>query len=1458
MRRASFSKFIFAFFLLLLGSSSLFAQLDPRLQTGTTDTDVLDVYKSGGAKPELLTIFDFSGSMHAVYWDARYFTNAAQSSHGNQWGLGALGDFPGIVPVIDDHGKIYMVQGTGYFNNINTDGSGNAILPAGITNDGSATLIKPDGSVLVTASAGTYSQAQLTAFVKQASHVRVTVTATIGANTVARTIDLPLPWVILTPAKNSNATNTITFVTDPSGGPSIEPDQMYLDNTQNNIVNDLNSLPFPSGATNNCYKIGRFHFNIDFLWWIFFGKDTRNSTNNGSNLGTQFVIPAVLTKVNGVATTGQEPVTPTQAQLDAYCSGFTVGSDYPKAWTNGLSGYSRFLALKNAVVRSWFANQTKVWWGYRYLDNAEEVTTNVSPDNGNAASTAVSRDIRLFRPAPNGSQPDTQLKKFLALSPSTSTPLTYAFANGYTQLSLNKDASSSFGTSQGGGQSGTESPIPACRKTFMVVFTDGIANDGLSSNGAGDAIGTGSDIYGLFPNEINANLQLISNGGLNSLVPGTSGRFNIWTLAGVAAHFDPASSGYVSPTSANSSISLPTAAPFNISDRGATVGNKRQIRTMTVAMSVAGSTLSPGSGKSDLFRAALYGNPDTTAWDVNAKPFDPNDSTANDSTVNPFFFDATDVNKLSSALTTIISEVTSAAGSISAPSSPLVGLNLGKQAYLGLFQTAARGPVWQGDLLMAGIQANSSGIQFLDNLGGVAATITSNNANWSAAKMLATTARQWNKRNIYTNLPGTTTLIPLNENNTAVFTPAVFTPPGGTAPTAAQVTSLIRFIRGANGTDQVAGGSVAYGNNASLSGTTGNRPNVLGDIINSSPVALEYPMPDASVLANYPALTLGTATLTDKHFRVIFVGDNQGLVHAFGEISGFNSGTNSIKGAVDELWAFLPGEYLKNLSYLTTQTNAHRYLVDGSPYLYFKDIPAAGQTIGNGIVDGSDVVRLIVGLKKGGRSYYAFDVKNPLLPGNGAPLALAWSLEPDSSVDTTIQKMGYSTSTPAIGRVDTGSGPVITQDLLFLGGGLSNDIVDLNFSTGVLPGYAGYGAGTKLGRSIVAMNVLDGSIYRKYDFMQAPLNIHPALVNVGPIAYQAVPMEFLFGTKKAQRLYFSDQPTVSQARGSGIYALGDAQLTALNIRVDSSNVDKWTSTGVAGATPGFRKVFQSQSGENISYPPTPFLLDTPYPVVRTTAPLVSPAVVGLLFGTGDRNDPLDRDGINPASTNLQNNLYLVFDRQDSAALSGNSPSPASGASVDSLGLLDADMYDLTTVSTLTDARIDPTNVGYYLKTKFGYSLSLGARTAKSAANPSPGLSAFYYPKAIIQPQVLNGVLFFSTFIGQDTAGSCQGSGLSNTYRMCRVLSPVFNSGSTSANGQAFDPSQANCNGIVLSFQNLPSDITAMGTTAIIQSGQGQTAGGASGQISTSGAQVGGAFGQKGKFGFRPRAWRIVR
>ena len=1422
------------------------AQMDPRLQSSTTD--LLDVYKVNSAPPELLTVFDFSGSMHAVYWDPRYYTGPDQTSHNAQWNnmyYGTGGDFPGIVPCLDANGYIWMVEGTGYYQDFYTTSQSSQFQVDG-SGFPTTQLIAPDGSVIAINHSRGYTQSQLTAFVEQASHIRVTATASVNVGgttqSVTRTMDLPIPWAIMDRnTASNNAFGTLTYLVDPlnstNSGNNVYPDALYQSTTQNNIVNS---------QYGGLYKIGRFHFNKDYLWWAFFGTDIRNSTNNGSTDTGKFAVPAVSDSLGS----GVEP------------------AGYPAtSWNDGLTGMTRFQALKYAVIKAWFDNEgswgspPKVWWGYRYLDGSEDGTSYVNTSNGNAASTQVSRDVRLFNRA-TGGVPSSGVRNFIAMEPSTSTPLAHAFANSYAQLALTNDAQSRFGTGFGTdlGQTGTDTaPIPPCRKSFVVVFTDGIAND--SGLGIGDPYAAGTEPKG------NAAL-----GSPSSLLPGNA-NFNVWSLAGTAAHYIP-SGVYAGPT--KGSYPLNQYEPYLVTSRGATTSAPRRIRTMTVGMSLAGSLTDTTSGKSDLFRAALYGNPDAKTWNLSTPPFDPSDPTS-DPTVNPFFFDATDVTKLSSALTAILAEVTGGSASVAAPASPLVGLSLGNQAYLGLFQTV-KGPRWKGDLLMAGLYLGAQGVTFLDSSGNATSTVTDQNAIWSANQdVFLNGARTWKTRKIFTNLPGTTTLVNFDESDASITAAMVGAPDGATR------TAYIRFMRGAETAAETDSTDVTP------------RNDIMGDIINSSPTVLEYPMSAltasvSSVLAGHVGDVPSTST---PHFRVIFAGDNQGIFHAFGELSWTTQGTitfytttiDPVTGNpvtttttttgliphayVDEIWAFIPGEYLSSISQLRVRANPHRYMVDGTPTVYFKDVPAPGQVRGDGVVDGSDVVRVVIGERKGGRSYYAFDFSNLSNAISNSGTVMPWKLVPDdipSSVtgqQNVLRHMGYATTTPAIARVNTSS--TTNLDLLFLGGGLSTQAVDTAFSAD--PSFNDSNA--KLGRSLVGFDVVNGPSANLYTWNFTDPAFTAKFGIMGCIPAAVVPLEFFQGSGHTQRIYFSDSPTDGNAsstspRGGGIWALGNTGLATNGvIRLDSSSIDDWTGGSKSSTTQGIRHIFQTPTGWSITTAPTPFLLAGPYPVIRTADPKTAPVAVGISFGTGDRNDPMDNDSINPAivigstTTPYNNWVDVIFDRQDSYSLSGVSGVTTSDLDIPGIQQgktnSDGDIADLTTVSSFTGTfngySVDPTNSAFYLKQKLGYKLNMGAATSKSGG--------YYYPKVITNSVVLNGVLFFSDFLPSVGTDSCRGTGLTNTYRICNVLQPTYNSGTVVASGTSFNGGDPTCTGIVLTYPNLPGEITALGTTAVIQSGQGSN-GGKSGTISNAGAQVGGSFGKTGGRGFKPRSWRIVR
>jgi type IV pilus assembly protein PilY1 len=130
----------------------------------------------------------------------------------------------------------------------------------------------------------------------------------------------------------------------------------------------------------------------------------------------------------------------------------------------------------------------------------------------------------------------------------------------------------------------------------------------------------------------------------------------------------------------------------------------------------------------------------------------------------------------------------------------------------------------------------------------------------------------------------------------------------------------------------------------------------------------------------------------------IFVGGNDGMLHAFDDLTG------------EELWAFIPPNLLSKLKNLNG--SLVEFFVDGSPKIYIER-------------DGSDNITkavLIFGQRRGGTSYIALDVTNRLNP------KFLWEINPTQRIyETTIypttdyKELGQTWSTPQIGKIKNGS-----------------------------------------------------------------------------------------------------------------------------------------------------------------------------------------------------------------------------------------------------------------------------------------------------------------------------------------------------------------------------------------------------------------------------------------------------
>lgn len=1392
--------------LVVLGICTLQAQVDPRLKLST---DTLDAFKQGSAKPEVITVLDFSGSMTAVSWHPSYATSkdydtftkpvtGKSASDNNRTDLktqdGSSSDSAYLVSLgslslktksgtstLPAYALVPKVYGTLLADDVDLAGrlvapDGNLVAPKAsdaVVKSGSldtTTWFRSAKSSTVAGKSAWILSPNHAYWLRQATHARLTYSPSYSGKSisgaVSRTLDIPLPYKL----HDAPATALPGF----NDGASSKKDPKSATTVQFDLVDGSADMK-SSGGT-----ISPFDYNDDYLYWTFEAK------KDGS-----FIIPDSLTK---------------------------------PAWSNGLPVSTRYQAVKRAVLSTWLDVQDAVHWGFRYLDSANEnKKTTIEATNTRTDGSGNLKDssLRLFASISGGVLPDA-VKDLQAREATSATPLTFALANALAQMV----DGSVFATSRASEAiDGNPNPFADCRKHFVIAFTDGNANDakaGADPTSDGSALGS-SDPWA--SGTVAAGVSDLKTANLSNLNP-TKSYFNTWTLAGLAAHGgepDPVTKKPPFAATKSSGSGTPSDfAPFSILARdGKTFSKPHAIQTMTVGVSLAGTVKDTGAdaSKHNLLVTAGYADPNVTSWDYtkfvakNALTGAPGEQAVN-------YYDATSNTALVASLNAIFKDITTANTSTTAPAAPVVGLRAGNQIYFGTFITAKSGPLWSGDLLMAGMQVKADKTVALIGKDGAAITgpITSANAIWAASTVLD--GADWASRKVYTYFETKDSLGSTANRHEKL---GLDLTDGAQAFSTANA-SLLTFMSGkADPTTEEK--DLQKGHVEWMRGK--DRSNRMGDVINGSPIGVEYTISMAK------GLGLPNADKPGARFRVVFVGTNQGLFHAFGEISWKEGGLP--KASAQELWAFFPKELLRSApGYLRNSANPHAYLVDGTPTAYLDEEGSTKGTLG--VVDtpdGGDIkdkALVVFGLGRGGRGTYALEVTDP-----GHP-KLAWALLPDDEPadgNPTLRTMGLATGEAALARVWDGK---TFRDLAFLPGGLSSAAVDAAF-------------GSPLGRSVQALDVATGSLYAAWDF-QENAALKAAFPGIGSIPAPVIPFQALRRSNLTQRIYFTDQT-------GGLFALGSnktQKVTDTNpgFREDSSNPKEWTSDGTSSGTPGVRKIFQSNPGAVVTTSPLPFLLSQTYPGVPAKTGAARPYAVGVAFGFGDRNDPMDKDWINPLNpvTNTadgggRHKLAVLFDRQDS-------------------GVRGTDTTGITAIADLTEAtetQLDPTNESYYLKSADGYVLAFapGKDHKKTSTLPSElGGSPYFYEKILSEPLVLQSTLYFNLFEPSDKstsgANTCGGTGETRTYRIWDVLHPRWKT------GWASDTATGDKGGQLFAFSGIAGRIAAVSATMIAVPGNMTHAKG--GAVVDHGGKLGIEVGTDVKPvtgpAVRMRSWRIVR
>jgi hypothetical protein len=1437
-----------------------------------------------------------SGSSSSVTFTVPPCTSTSASS--NPW----------VKVTLDaSKGLNYSVSGLTYANS-----AGSPMTAGSNSNTPTTGLVRPDGSMLTINNFQNYSgsltvngfskgSADVRNWIRQASHVRF--------KSGSRTIDIPIPWNIGTngalanPVTDQTVTDLETTVTPNVGsGGQIPMDTCYqVDDSKSSVSSYQTGGVFTttgggaiaSGSTATSVMLASVAYRPSYVSWLFNGKfsstaGTPNYTSDSALQGKYIIFDAAST--TGVY--GQSNVSWGKAfgpSSTPWGSGYNVpqydqGGNYLSETSsdpsvNAIPALTRAQAVKRAAIQTWIAHQADVVWAYRFLDPYSEANQGgASTIDNNSQNYLINTGSPVHTIGNDSdwtvlnSNSTGNMARIASMFPNGATPLTYAMARGLAQFT---DPTSVFNSVESGS-------VSQCQNSFLILFTDGIDNNGQPVDA-----------------DVNTNYTtpyLDSNGNFSALagnqaiiaaptsIDTTGAYWNLYTFAAIGAHMADANLGTtpgtnylagLNPGSSPTSGVPHTFLPYAITQRaGTSFANTHRVTTMTVGVSLGGLVTNSQSPKYSLFTAALLGDPGTGSGTISGshafvppvfsgsvvtqendwvpKPSDPTSypTIGQKATGAVYYFDATNPTLLSQCLNVALLAVisTSSNNATATPNLPYVGASLASQVYLGSFQIPKTGgPVWSGDLEMfdtktvqttnASTGAVSATVEILDQSGNVAGTVGQSTAQWSASTIIEN--RNWSLRKLFTRLPWTSVsnaepgLSSFTDTGTA-FTDAtvglnnfVATDLGTGTTGVQQRQQVIENAAGAN----VVG--VALGTRPATSGTAANRLNMMGDVIDSGPAYLEYNLQNATVVSGLAAHGLSLSNA--NHFRIVLVGDNEGWLHAFGELSSTNATGSAVpvSAVADELWTFMPTDFLANLDAVygpSAASNPHRFMVDGTPSIYFLDLPGAGGTAPNGVLDynasSQERAIAIVGLGKGGRSYYALDIRDPFNP------VLLWTLRPDewgqgvwntarnrtspamsnTNLQNLVANMGFSTCTPGIGRVLFQG---VAYDVVFLGGGLITPELEPNFKvSGVTP---------EMGRSVLAIDVATGNILSAYQFSGSQ-DQGSSTVAPGPVVAGVVPFEFIRGSGMSQRAYFTD-------RLGGLWAWGSKQVNPStsssypNFRVDSSDLAQWTVDGNIGSAAGIRKVAQDGNTNGAIYTtlPAPFVVGS-FPGVAQDGK-TSVAAVGVAMVSGDRYDPTDDPTTYPGYTTWPGltrpdhfRLTVAFDRQDSRAWSLDS------ASSPDTGIQDSNLYNFTNEiissnpagSACGDALwqyITPGCSNYYLAPSsgtpdFGYYVNF----------PSISGNGFI-DKGISSPIVVSGSLFYSYFAPSSYDPCSGGSGTTYTGLIASALNPIVKDERTGL---------AVLSGIIYSWNGLASGLQAYGSQGVIQGGAGTTSNGSGG------------------------------
>jgi type IV pilus assembly protein PilY1 len=284
-------------------------------------------------------------------------------------------------------------------------------------------------------------------------------------------------------------------------------------------------------------------------------------------------------------------------------------------------------------------------------------------------------------------------------------------------------------------------------------------------------------------------------------------------------------------------------------------------------------------------------------------------------------------------------------------------------------------------------------------------------------------------------LSSSSTSASLQPLNAALTTAEVKTQLGDPAMTNTEVARLLRYARGQDVNDSDADNN-----------DTEARYWIQGDPLHSRPLPLNYGADPAE--ANGPSVAFAVGHKNPKNPAIfIAMASNDGYLRMFRNTGGTTADTETPAQLGQEVWAFMPPEGMAIQKQLLDQTAPtglppHGYSFDGEPTALVIDQNGDGniQHDDDDVIEtNEDAVVLYIGLRRGGKAYYALNVTNPLKP------VFLWRITPTSRTTTAgeaatpdFAEMGFTFSRPRVGLVKLGTNPDgsdVRRLAVFFGGG---------------------------------------------------------------------------------------------------------------------------------------------------------------------------------------------------------------------------------------------------------------------------------------------------------------------------------------------------------------------------------------------------------------------------------------